>query len=203
MNGDADQADKRTRLSFRDFLMTGRLGPISPFTTMAEVAKLFGVPDQWAISGDAVVPTYWWYGPVEMQFDLTPPHEMEWFQIESPNGIGTKTRRVAEGYVLSTDGLAGRTSISTLLRSGVWNLADATFLFGSFGEFSLSTALHCGSVQVVLEIHDAAESELLGELGSRRYLAETGSCPTEWCSWRMVAVHSGMAGLISAPWRAS
>ena len=31
----------------------------------------------------------------------------------------------------------------------------------------------------------------------------SGSCPTEWCSWRMVAVHSGMAGLISAPWRAS
>ncbi|CAN7532962.1 hypothetical protein [Mesorhizobium caraganae] len=73
---------KKQLASFRDFLVTGNLGPVTPGMTLIEVAETLGSPDGWNIDEGDLVPAYWFFGPLEISFDSIAPYQMNWFQIE-------------------------------------------------------------------------------------------------------------------------
>jgi len=141
---------RKQNFSFRDFLKTGKLGPISTSLSMPDVAKILGAPDEWVVDETDVWPLYWIYGPVEMSFAPNLPHKLQWFQIEQPGTLVAKNERLTSAYRLCLDGLAGKTKISDLLSAGVWDLDKVTIFYAAYhGEFAVDLCV--GSVKIFFE----------------------------------------------------
>lgn len=109
------------RVSFQEFLTTGRLGPFHGGLSSPEVGALLGAPTHWIVSQRDVFPHHWGYRNLEMCFDYRPPHAMEWFQIEHAHtlhgdceilgGINSYGLHV----VLALEGFSGRSRPSEFL----------------------------------------------------------------------------------------
>ena len=74
----------RHLVSFRQFLATGTLGPLTPGLGLLEVADLLGPPQDWVTEHAERYPLYWMYSDpngsnaprLEVQFAEDPPHAM-------------------------------------------------------------------------------------------------------------------------------
>lgn len=133
-----------TIVSFKEFLRTGRLGPISTDLGPNALAQVMGAPEAVLIGERLPFPDYWCYGPLEFCFVRGPSGQpqMDFFQIENadalsgdcevvPVGRGTNTfiltvdpatgesthsrRGIGDALVIDLDGLEGRSRIPALL----------------------------------------------------------------------------------------
>jgi hypothetical protein len=98
---------KKQLASFRDFLATGTLGPVSPAMKLSEVAKALGSPDGWNISEGDSVPVYWFFGKLEISFDSIAPYSMNWFQIEEASQLEGEFEPFTRQLKVSLDGFSG------------------------------------------------------------------------------------------------
>ncbi|WP_128289224.1 hypothetical protein [Mesorhizobium sp. M7A.F.Ca.MR.176.00.0.0] len=117
---------KKQLLSFRDFLKTGSLGPISPDMTMAEIVEVLGMPEH-------VDPDYWTFGKLEISFDITPPRQMNWFQIEQASYLKGDLEALTTRFALSLDGFSGKTKPSEFLGAGLWTPDQAKVFYAASG----------------------------------------------------------------------
>lgn len=79
---------KKQLASFRDFLATGVLGPVSPDMRLIEMAQALGSPDGWNISDGDPIPVYWFFGNLEnfLRQHRTPLDEL----VSDRRGIATR-----------------------------------------------------------------------------------------------------------------
>lgn len=109
--------------SFPEFLKSAELGPLVPGMTLRDVAKELGPPDWFQFHPDTkLVPDYWGYGKVEVQFDQDPPYRMAWFQIEHAGSLQGEVEMITTDLQLSLEGFSGSTSPSDFLKAGLWSL---------------------------------------------------------------------------------
>lgn len=105
--------------SLVDFLRTGRLGRLSTDLTRAGVRDLLGPPDDWDDGPDGKTSAgdsnHWIYGALEISFQTTSPHRIEWFQLDHLNIEAEPFAGLGRRISLSMDGLA-------------WNLPPSVFL---------------------------------------------------------------------------
>jgi len=130
--------------SFRDFLSTGRPGPISPDLDLRDVADHLGTPQGWLFTDDA--PHYWIYseagndGPtLEIQFSATKPHPVHWFQIEDAGCIRGDVHLFGASLAMTTDGLSGASKPSDFLRSGAFSSVTTELHLGNDLELTITT----------------------------------------------------------------
>ncbi|MBB6469497.1 hypothetical protein HNQ96_005387 [Aminobacter lissarensis] len=132
--------------SFRDFLKTGKLGPLETGKTLLAVADALGPPNWFQIHPDTkLVPSYWGYGKVEISFDLDPPYEIQWFQIENAGELSGKHEAIAKDFKLALEGFSATTKPSEFLQAGLWleaivhigALADDLYLNISAGRVAM------------------------------------------------------------------
>ncbi|MER9082886.1 hypothetical protein [Mesorhizobium sp. M0895] len=160
---------KKQLVSFRDFLKTGTLGPVYPGMKMIEIAKVLGAPDDWLTEYAEAVPEYWFYGTLEASFDKDPPHELDWFQIEHVHAIRGKTERITDQFVLSMEGLNGRTKPSEFLEAGLWAPDEVKIFYAKFSDWEFTLDLCAGPVHIFFRVDiDFIEN---GEI--ERYLSKT------------------------------
>lgn len=117
--------------SFRHFLSTGRLGPISVDLNLRQVADLLGTPQDWIFNGD--VPFYWIYSEIdsgcpklEICFSPNAPHPIFWFQIEDAGDVRDTFHLFGQSLVMTADGLSGASTPAEYLRSGAFDVGKTT-----------------------------------------------------------------------------
>lgn len=78
------------RTTLADFLMTGRVGPISEGSTRAEVRRVLGRPGGWLRREPHRSSARWWYGALEIGFDgrTGPLDRVGYLQIEERDRHG-------------------------------------------------------------------------------------------------------------------
>jgi hypothetical protein len=109
--------------SLREFLRTGRLGPLTTELGPNEVGELLGAPDAWLISGTLPFPDYWAYGKLEIRFREEDSHPdgvaMDFFQIETAHGLEGDNEVISNSrgpvLVIDLEGLDGNSGIAALL----------------------------------------------------------------------------------------
>ncbi|MBD0413773.1 hypothetical protein [Oryzicola mucosus] len=112
-------------VSFRKFLQTGRLGPISADMTLMDVARVLGGPDRFILSSDQTVPLYWCYNKLEISFAEDVPHRIEWFQIEYADCLDGDFEVIVDDMLAMTlDGFDNATKPSEFLLQDVWSPND-------------------------------------------------------------------------------
>ncbi|MCV3209530.1 hypothetical protein OHD62_16945 [Mesorhizobium sp. YC-39] len=125
---------KKQLLSFRDFLKTGKLGPVSPDMKLIEIAGALGSPEGWNIDEDAPIPLYWFFGKLEISFDSIAPYQMNWFQIEGAAQLRGKFESLTEQFKLSLDGFGGETKPSEFLAADLWDSKQATVYYAALSD---------------------------------------------------------------------
>jgi hypothetical protein len=156
---------KKQLVSFRDFLKTGTLGPVSPGMKMIEIAKELGAPDGWLTEYAEMVPDYWFYGTLEVSFDKDPPYELDWFQIEHVHAIRGKTERITDQFSLSMDGFNSRTKPSEFLAAGLWTPEEAmVFYTASRDDIELNICV--GSIQIYFRV----DTDFIEDRDAEKYL---------------------------------
>jgi hypothetical protein len=130
--------------SFRQFLSTGRLGPISTDLNLRQVADLLGTPQDWIFNYDA--PFYWIYSEIdndrpklEIAFSADAPHPVEWFQIEDANDICDTFHLFGQSLTMTTDGLSGASTPAEYLRSGAFDVDNTTLYLDEYFELAIVT----------------------------------------------------------------
>lgn len=159
---------KKQIVSFRDFLRTGNIGPVSPTMKMIEIAKLLGAPDDWMTHDNDHAPLYWCYGNLEISFDKTPQHKMHWFQIENAGYLEGDYELIADSLVLSLDGFSGQTKPSEFLGSGLWS-PDAVKVFYAAVSDDILLNICAGSIQIFYRV----DTDFIEDKDATRYLETT------------------------------
>ncbi|TPK92895.1 hypothetical protein FJ934_19850 [Mesorhizobium sp. B2-4-12] len=149
---------KKELASFRDFLRTGRLGPISPTLKMNEVAELLGIPAH----ADS---DYWTFGKLEISFDEEAPHKMKWLQIEEAGYLAGDFEVFTDRLVLLLDNFNGYTKPSDFLRAGLWAPENATLFYtASLRDIELNIC--AGAIQ----IHFRVDADFIEDRDAEKYL---------------------------------
>lgn len=55
-------------ISFREFVVTGKFGPVQPGMTRSDVERLLGEPEAWGTAGQPEIAAIWKYGEIEFHF---------------------------------------------------------------------------------------------------------------------------------------
>lgn len=169
--------------TFRDFLKTGKLGPLTPTLDLRATSDLLGPPSDWAYSSkEDVFPLYWMYDGglgcrLEISFEPSPPHAMQWFQIEGAEGLRQDVHVFADRLALAMDGFHGRSRPSELLSSGIWENQTALL---QFDPNDMMLVVSAGTVQIIFEVdgddEDVPDRErramLADAFGTNRCFAE-------------------------------
>ena len=159
---------KKQLASFRDFLATGKLGPVSSGMKLIEVAETLGSPDGWNIDDGDLVPLYWFFGPLEISFDSIAPYQMNWFQIEGAAQLRGKSESLTEQLKLSLDGFSGATKPSEFLAAGLWDTGRTTVYYAAVGDdILLNICAGC------IQIHFQVASAFIGDRKAVEYLNES------------------------------
>lgn len=137
-------------VSFREFLSTGKLGPISTEMTLKDVAKILEGPDGF-VHADTDVPTYWCYGKLEISFAEEPPYTMNWFQIEDAGYLKGDFDKITENLIVTLDGLGGDTPPSQFLRAGLWANDEVKVFIGAVSDDIVFT-ICAGTVSIHFRI---------------------------------------------------
>jgi hypothetical protein len=137
--------------SFREFLSTGRLGPLHHCMTLMDVARVLGPPEDWITSEEQTVPVYWKFGKVEISFDETAPHRMHWFQIEHAEHLQGEFDAITDDLVLALDGIDGTTKPSEFLSAGLWS-PDIASVCCETSHGDASMCICAGNVQILFRI---------------------------------------------------
>ncbi|WP_027057010.1 hypothetical protein [Mesorhizobium loti] len=149
---------KKQLVSFRDFLKTGSLGPISPDMTMAEIVEVLGMPEH-------ADPDYWTFGKLEISFDVEPPSQMNWFQIEEAGYLKGELEVITDRLALSLDGFSGKTKPSQFLDASLWAPDQVKIFYAASGDDILLN-ICAGSIQ----IHFRVDTDFIGDQDAERYL---------------------------------
>jgi hypothetical protein len=114
----------KTRASFRDFLMTGVLGPLSIDMKLIDVARTLGAPNHFLTPpATQDVPSYWFYGRfLEVCFDISAPHRVEFFQLNRASLLEGKKKTLFKDIDLILDGFSAETKPSEFLSSDLWDI---------------------------------------------------------------------------------
>jgi hypothetical protein len=107
--------------SFKQFLTTGRLGPLSAEMTLAQVAQALGAPQAFgALDVDDLLPLRWCYASdgshLEIDFQPASPHRIDWFRVK-PSLWGDFCL-FGPDLLMTTDGITARSTPSVFLKSG-------------------------------------------------------------------------------------
>jgi hypothetical protein len=131
--------------SFKQFLATGRLGPISTDLNLRQVADLLGTPQDWIFSYYDT-PPYWIYTEIdndrpklEIEFSLDAPHPVEWFQMEDASYICGPFHLFGRSLAMTTDGLSGESTPAEYLQSGAIDAATTTIYLDEYFELAIVT----------------------------------------------------------------
>ncbi|MBZ9904534.1 hypothetical protein LB557_00730 [Mesorhizobium sp. BR115XR7A] len=154
---------KKQLLSFRDFLKTGSLGPIRPDMTMAKIVEVLGTPEH-------ADPDYWTFGKLEISFDIEPPHQMNWFQIEEAGYLKGQSETVTDCFALALDGLSGKTKPSEFLGAGLW-LPDQAKVFYATSGHDIGMNICAGLIQ----IHFHVATDFIGDQDTEAYLGASST----------------------------
>lgn len=152
--------------TFRDFLKTGKLGLLTPTLDLRATSDLLGPPGDWAYSSKVdVFPLYWMYDGglgcrLEISFEPSPPHVMQWFQIDGAEGLRQDVHVFADRLALAMDGFHGRSRPSELLSSGIWENQTALL---QFDPNDMMLVVSAGTVQIVFEVDSEDEDVPDGE----------------------------------------
>ncbi|MET3580704.1 hypothetical protein ABID19_003743 [Mesorhizobium robiniae] len=149
---------KKQLVSFRDFLKTGTLGPVSPSMRMTDVANALGTPEH-------ADPVYWTFGKLEISFDDEAPHQMNWFQIEEAGYLKGDFEVLTDRLVLSLDGLSGDTKPSKFLAAGLWASEVAKVFYAAVNDDILLN-ICAGPIQ----IHFQVNTDFIEDQDAQRYL---------------------------------
>lgn len=142
---------KKQLASFRDFLTTGTLGPLSPEMKLIDVAKVLGTPDGWNIDESDDVPLYWCFGKVEISFDSAAPYQMNWFQVEEAGQLKGKFEPLTERLKLSLDKFSRKTKPSKFLSAGLWDLQRTTVYYAALSDDILLN-ICAGRIQIHFQV---------------------------------------------------
>lgn len=112
--------------SFRHFLSTGQLGPLTIDMTLVDVAQAIGPPQAFGELADRdPLPLRWHYesdfSVLEIDFLPSPPHRIDQFRLE-PSLLG-EFCLFGPNLLMTTDGIGGRLPPSSFLRSGAFDEA--------------------------------------------------------------------------------
>jgi hypothetical protein len=143
---------KKQLVSFRDFLKTGVIGPVSPGMKLIEVAKELGAPDGWITEHAETIPPYWTFGKLEISFDEVPPYLMNWFQIEEAGYLEGDFDVLTDRLVLSLDGFNGTTRPSEFLSAGLWPPESAIVSYHGLSD-DIALAISAGPIQLFFRVH--------------------------------------------------
>lgn len=160
--------------SLKQFLATGRLGPISTDLNLRQVADLLGTPQDWIFNHDA--PFYWIYSEgdryrpyLELDFSAEPPHEMYWFQIENAEDIRDEFCLFGQMLAMTTDGLSGSSRPSDFLRCGAFDEASTVIHLSKYLELTIISgpvSIHfAGAESFEDELSDEAKEEIFATFG--------------------------------------
>lgn len=113
-------------VSFREFIVTGRLGPLHTSMRPAEVADALGTPACWILNEGVNWPEYWEYGNhLEISFDSSTGN-MWFFQIERAKSLKGDFFRLNDArnwtetaYGVVLDGFHGYSKPSDFLKISV------------------------------------------------------------------------------------
>lgn len=150
---------KKQLLSFRDFLKTGSLGPISPDMTMAEIVEVLGTPEH-------ADPEYWTFGKLEISFDVELPHQMNWFQIEEAGYLTGELEALTDRFALSLDGFSGKTKPSEFLGAGLWATDQAKVFYAASGR-DIGLNICAGRIQM----HFHVATDFIRDQDTESYLS--------------------------------
>lgn len=160
-------------VSFRDFLRTGTLGPISPGMRMIDVAKELGPPKGWITEHADTIPLYWIFGKLEILFDGDSHCPIDWYQIEDAGYLEGGFEIFTERLVLSLDGLTGVTKPSEFLQSDLWNSEEPIVsYYGLHDDIMLSIC--AGRVALYFQV----TTDFLVDGDAAGYLAQTDLAQT-------------------------
>lgn len=153
-------------VSFRDFLKTGHLGPLSPTLDLRATSDLLDPPRDWVfISKEDSFPLYWIYEDglgcrLEINFDPSPPYAMQWFKLDGTDCLRQDVHVFGDQLALAMDGFQGRCRPSELLASRVWENEQVLI---QFEPKDLMLVVSAGTVQLIFEIPDGGEDVPSGE----------------------------------------
>ncbi|BCG94517.1 hypothetical protein [Mesorhizobium sp. 131-2-1] len=159
---------KKHLASFRDFLVTGNLGPVTPHMTLKEVAETLGPPDGWNVDDGHPVPVYWFFGNLEISFDSIAPYQMNWFQIEGAAQLCGKSDSLTEQLKVSLDGFNGETKPSEFLAAGLWDSRQATVYYAALSDDILLNICAGG-----IQIHFQVDTAFIGDREAIEHLNES------------------------------
>ena len=114
--------------SFRHFLSTGVLGPLSLGMDLASVARMIGPPQAFgALGSDDPLPLCWRYenegSLLEIDFLRTPPHSVERLRLDP--SLRGEFCLFGPNLLMTTDGIVGGAPPSAFLRGGAVDAAAA------------------------------------------------------------------------------
>ncbi len=149
---------KRQFVSFRDFLRTGKLGPVFHGMKVIEIAEVLGTPDH-------ADPDYWTFGKLEISFDDETPCQMNWFQIEEAGYLEGDFEVLTETLALSLDGFNGNTKPSEFLAAALWPPEEVmVFYTAAGGDIELNIC--AGPIQ----IHFRVDADFIEDQDIGKYL---------------------------------
>jgi hypothetical protein len=155
--------------SFRGFLKTGVLGPLSTDMKLIEVAKVLGAPQFFFLHYDTKdVPDYWGYNKLEISFAPDQPHEMKWFQIEHAGGLEGEFDVITDTLMLALEGFDGDTRPSAFLAGDLWNLENVRVNIGALGG-DVMLNISAGKVTVIFDV----ASDFIPDENAENYIATT------------------------------
>ncbi|MBZ9776636.1 hypothetical protein [Mesorhizobium sp. CO1-1-8] len=152
---------KKQLVSFRDFLKTGKMGPVSPDMKMIEIADVLGTPEH-------ADPDYWAFGKLEMSFDDQAPHQMNWFQIEEAGYLEGDFEVLIDDLSLSLDGFNGNTKPSEFLAAGLWAPEEAAVFYAVLSDDILLN-ICAGPIQ----IHFRVDTDFIEDGDAQKYLTNS------------------------------
>lgn len=153
-----------TFCSLRDFLRTGRLGPIRHALTPADVVAMLGCAPHWLGVNAYGLPDRWAYGRLALGFgagvtalslDTVTINELAYLHGDCEvirvgaslpdDRADAAPAAIAGALVMKLDGLGDGAPLPTFLRLFA-DRTDARVMFGPFDEFSCGIEIHAGSV---------------------------------------------------------
>jgi hypothetical protein len=145
-------------VSFRHFLSTGQLGPLTTDTTLGNVARAIGPPQAFGEpAADDALPLRWHYecdgSVLEIDFLTSPPHRME--QLRMVPSLRGEYCLFGPNLLMTTDGIQSGSPPSTYLRSGAFDEVTTVIHLSE----TLDVTIVCGQVSVLfMGAEDFAES---------------------------------------------
>ncbi|SDP76068.1 hypothetical protein [Phyllobacterium sp. OV277] len=153
-------------ISFREFLKTGILGPLSTDMKLIDVAEALGVPTFFFLHPDTEdVPVYWGYNKLEISFEVESPHPMQWFQIEHAGGLEGDFEAISDKILLALDGFNGDTKPSEFLLGELWNPDEVIVNLGALAD-DIALNICAGKISVLFQL----DSTFIVDGDAERYI---------------------------------